>query len=354
MRIKSRGNCKTLRRVLWELLFILPLYSDLLDLETLSKDYVLETKQIEIPGYPYAFNPSIVLWNGYVLMSFRHIPDPKTPFTSHIGLILLDHEFHPIGEPQLLHIRPPGSFVPSRADDARLFYVGEQLYITYSDNPHPELSAGGFRMVIGELHYENGHFFIHRPALLTEYENPKEGIREKNWVPFQYQRNPFLAYSINPHLIFYPIPGTHLCETIASTTTDLAWDFGIVRGGTPALELATGEYLAFFHSMKKMASVQSQGKTMAHYFIGAYTFNGSPPFTLTRWSRDPIVGAGFYTGKAYKPYWGSIQCVFPAGFILDGNTIWISYGRQDHEIWIAKLQLDKLLSSLHARDPIVP
>jgi len=39
-----------------------PLHA-LIDLDSMAQDFVLETKKIEIPGYPCAFNPAIVRWN---------------------------------------------------------------------------------------------------------------------------------------------------------------------------------------------------------------------------------------------------------------------------------------------------
>ena len=322
------------------------LFADLIDLETLAQDFVLETKRIEIPGYPHAFNPAIIRWKGYILMSFRVIPDPKHSFTTWMGLVLLDDNFNPLGEPQILKVRDDDSPVPPRAEDARLIYIGETLHIIYSDNPNPKITAGGFRMQIGELHYENGYFSIRNISRITEYEGEKSSLREKSWVPFEYRNSLFLSYSIDPHLVFHHIPLTSRCQTAASTTPSILWDWGILRGGTPALPLETGEHLSFFHSVKKMATVNSSGKEMAHYFVGAYTFSSEPPFHITRFSTEPIVGRGFYSGAAYKPYWAPIQCVFPAGMIIEGDAIWISYGRQDHELWVAKLDKNKLLDSL--------
>ena len=85
---------------------------------------------------------------------------------------------------------------------------------------------------------------------------------------------------------------------------------------------------------------------MPHYFRGAYTFSRHPPFEGTAVSPQPIVGKGFYHGPIYERYWGSVRVVFPCGFIYDENYLWVSYGRQDHELWIAKLDKKKLLESL--------
>lgn len=45
--------------------------TDLINLEDIAHDYVLETKQIMLPQYPHAFNPSIVRWRGKILLSFQ-------------------------------------------------------------------------------------------------------------------------------------------------------------------------------------------------------------------------------------------------------------------------------------------
>lgn len=44
----------------------------LVNLEDNAQDFVLETKRIEIPGYPNAFNPSIVRWRGGGITEFSH------------------------------------------------------------------------------------------------------------------------------------------------------------------------------------------------------------------------------------------------------------------------------------------
>ena len=48
--------------------------NDKLDLEKKPQDFVLETIKISVPDYPHAFNPSIIRWQGRLLMSFREIP----------------------------------------------------------------------------------------------------------------------------------------------------------------------------------------------------------------------------------------------------------------------------------------
>lgn len=331
--------------MIWYFLFALSQLSATLNLEDLKDSFVVETKRFEIPGYPYAFNPAIVKWKGSYLMSFRVIEDPENSFDSRIGLVWVDKYFNPKSKPQLLETRDEGSLVPSRAEDARLITVGQKLYIIYSDNEDELITRGGFRVYVAEIDEEAGRFILKNKEKLVYFEGEIPDIREKNWVPFIYNNELLLAYSIVPHIIFRPLFGTQSCETFTKSKAYLHWDFGEIRGGTPA-HIIRGEYLAFFHSSKYLVSNLSYKKSIAHYFMGAYTFEKEPPFKLTKISPKPIVGKNFYNGPLYKPYWKPIRCVFPCGYVFDDKYIWLAYGRQDHEVWIAKIEINGLLNSL--------
>ena len=84
---------------------------------------------------------------------------------------------------------------------------------------------------------------------------------------------------------------------------------------------------------------------MTHYFMGAYTFSAKPPFQITRISTEPIIGKNFYNGPAYTT-WKPLRVVFPTGCLMDEDFIWVTYGRQDFEIWVAKFDKQALLESL--------
>jgi predicted GH43/DUF377 family glycosyl hydrolase len=318
-----------------------------LDLEDLAQDFVLETKQINIPGYPDAFNPCIIPWEDSYLMTFRIIPQIFLTFHSEIGVIRLNKNFEPIGKAQLLVTRTPNSEIYSRAEDARLITIDNELWIVYTDNLDKIISKGGFRVYIAKLIHDGLIFSLEGSKALTKYEDSDQSRREKNWVPFEYQNEILLAYSIHPHKIFRPIIGTNVCETIVTTYSDINWAWGDLRGGTTGLKISETEYLSFFHSSIRMATIHSDDKEMPHYFMAAYTYSTEFPFEVTRVSPEPIIGKNFYHGPVHKPYWGSIRCVFPCGFTHDDDYIWIAYGRQDHETWVVKLDKHGLLNSLH-------
>src|SRR5947208_3662569 len=82
-----------------KLLFIISFYSTLfgVDLEENTNDCIVELKRIEIPAFPDAFNPSLVRWQGRLLLSFRQIdtaaPLPFCAGKSLIGLQWLKGDF---------------------------------------------------------------------------------------------------------------------------------------------------------------------------------------------------------------------------------------------------------------------
>lgn len=324
---------------------VLPLSASV-DIEAHPQDFIIELKKIEVPGFPHAFNPSIIRWQGVLLMSFWLVEEAyqnssASAGDSSVGLIWLDDDFNPISPPHFLDFGTP----TSRAHDIRLIQVRDTLYIVYEDNIDDEVSEGGFRMWTAKLEFDGRDFHIFDQQALVYFDGESPLRREKNWVPFDYQGELHLAYSLAPHLIFQPFDGTGCCLTVASTRPDLQWRWGALRGGTPAVEV-DGKYLAFFHSCISFPSAHSKGEVVPHYMIGAYTFEKDPPFAITNISSRPIIAKGFYSGQNYAPYWKPVCVVFPCGILVEDEFVWISYGRQDHELWVAKINRQGLLNSL--------
>src|SRR6185437_14652254 len=100
--------------------FVFACDADSVDLEKDIASYILEEKQIVIPGYPDAFNPSIVRWcDGRLLLSFR-ARDPLTNSTHLMGFAWLNEDFEVIGRPTLLTIYGGVLLKRDRAQDPRL------------------------------------------------------------------------------------------------------------------------------------------------------------------------------------------------------------------------------------------
>lgn len=317
------------------------LKAELLNLEAHPQDFILETKEIIIPGFPGAFNASVVRWQGSLLLCFR--VRRNTVSTFEMGLVWLDENFNPISRPCVLDIRNDNPDCKSQKQDPRLIVYHEKLYILYSDF----IKLGNMitrRMFISKLHQENDCFFIDSPVCIHPFEGWSSRW-EKNWTPFVHQDDLLLAYGLLPHRIFQPSLTSGTCTTHSSTQSLINWTWGELRGGTPALKDGD-EYIAFFHSSIHLATVHSQGKKIAHYLMGAYTFSAQPPFEITRISPTPIVGKKFYSESPHYATWKPLHVVFPMGCIMDENYIWVTYGKQDFEIWVARMDKKLLKNSL--------
>lgn len=319
------------------------------DFENNLAPCICEIKKIDIPQFPHAFNPSIVRWQEKIFMSFRLVEMPlifmqSSSAESKIGIIELDAEMNPIGHPYLLCLNPSPN-TPSRPDDPRLVTVDDQLYMIYSDNRDPYPTDAGYREYIAELGYEKGEFFLISDERITFFDDWLPHRREKNWAPFNYYGYLLLTYTMQPFKIYYPLLGEGVCMTMSSSWNSIDWRWGDLRGGTPALPIED-EYLGIFHSCLELPSIHSSGAPVLHYFMGAYTFTRHPPFLITKISQEPLVGPSFYHGEIYNPYWKPVRVVFPCGLLEEDAFLWVSYGRQDHEMWLAKIDKEKLLESL--------
>lgn len=324
------------------LLIVTPLFATV-DLSKLEQDYMLEAKQILIPEYMDALNPSMVNYGDNILFCFR-IRDPLTTKADKIGIMILDKDFNRITEPKELRINKSYYYKDVWTQDARLVKVKDDIYIVFNDFAVVSNGDHNRRQFYSKVECDDDGFYVDAPdaILVFEWEDPLK--QEKNWVPFDYQGNLLLAHTISPHLIFKPIIGTTHAAIFSENNDNFVWNWGEVRGGTPAIKI-DDQYLAFFHSSKYMPTVQSNNKYIHHYYMGAYLFEAKPPFTITKMSPEPLVEKHFYQGKKYKT-WQPLLVVFPGGFIFDDQYIFVTYGRQDHEVWVVKIDKKGLLNSL--------
>ncbi len=302
---------------------------------------VLETKQLILKEFPNAYNPSIIGFRDGYILTFRYTPYQKNPAISYIGIVLLNDQFDPISNPELLLTRDRNSITQSQSEDARLFSCRDRIFIIYNDNIEKNNPETYERrdIFIAELVYNDDYFSLLPPTKMVCHEKLSQ-MWQKNWVPFEWNHVLYLTYSISPHEVMYVNLSTGACYSSYVTFSPIEWRYGTLRGSSAAT-LVDGEYLAFFHSGTKMASSASNGEQTWHYFMGAYTFSSKPPFETSRISPHPITGPGFY---APSQYWKKI--IFPGGYIVRDPYIYVAYGRDDGEMWIAKMDKKELMASL--------
>lgn len=298
-------------------------------------------KRICLEKYPDAYNPSILKIKEGFLLSFRYVPDRFKSF-SYIGIVKLNENLDVISEPVLLDTKFD-YLLDSQAEDARLFRYDDKIYLIYNDCPNEVWL--GFEsqrrdMYMVELKTEGERFVLSKPLKLVHAKKYPTTKVQKNWVPFEWNGQLFLTYSINPHEVLWVDYESGMCHSVFETNLYLNWNYGPLRGSAPP-QIVDGEYLSFFHSCIQTVSPATRGEKLWHYYMGAYSFSKSPPFHLTSMSPYPITTKGFYT---YLLSWKRV--IFPGGFEVIGNNIYLAYGRDDWEIWIATLDKNELKASM--------
>lgn len=303
---------------------------------------VIATTQIKLKGFSSIWNPSLIKMREGFLLSFRYCLAPEKPWISYIGVVMLNEALEVISKPQLLNTRRKSDETSSQAEDARLFASNGVVYVLYNDNTEVENPNATHRrdIYLAKLSFRNSKFHLSKPLKLFHSGEYNTRRVQKNWVPFDWKGNIMIGYSINPHEIVHPDLITGECSQVCQTPYANEWTWGERRGGTPAT-LVDGEYLAFFHSMNVTDSEASRGVHMYHYYMGAYTFSAEPPFHVKTMSRAPIIADGFYTYSSYHK-----RVIFPGGYVVVGSTIYLAYGKDDSEAWIAIIDKNKLIESL--------
>ncbi len=308
---------------------------------------LLAVRNITIPGYPHAYNPSIVQGVDGFHLAFRFdIKSSPLPygrnFSSYIGMTALDKNFHPKGYATVLDTSSEFS------EDPRCTYVGDDCYLLFNDSSEYSSTRDFRSMRLAQIDLSR-----YKLKTLQNLDIQMQPI-EKNWIPFAASDEEgtklFLSYTINPHKVFKLFnPAGNKLEHLS--LNQLSWidnpwekEWGILRGGTPAI-LLDNEYLSFFHS--RFVDIQTN---LVWYVMGAYTFASLPPFELTSISAHPILFHGIYQTTVHNTISSHLRCIYPSGIVLgkegDKEIIYVACGENDRAIKILTFDKKKLLSSL--------
>jgi len=280
-------------------------------------------KKIEIQSY---FNGSIIRWNSRIIFCCRG-DQPSKPdgqgWFENIRLIIceLDEDFQPIqGTAKFLNVT--GRKGPNRVEDCRLFVAGGSLYCSYGDGY--EMYLARINDKLEALDCEN---ITHAGVYI-----PGNDYREKNWTPFSYDGMPFFVYSDNPRMVFDPRK-----RQFYVGGQEITWDYGVIRGGTPAIPYTEGKLITFFH-----AKVMLPGKDWVDgrvYTMGAMLMQNKPPFMVTHITPMPLMrGENIYPNPINK----NIYVIFPAGIIEDKDSYWVSLGINDAKTGIIRVSKNLL------------
>ena len=139
-------------------------------LEQLSNTGIVQTREIILPDFPGAFNPSLISYGDGFLLSFRFakgrpgvVENSLRIRDSFIGVVKPDKELNLLEEPaQILDIASYSPDMSITVKDARLFDANGQIFIIFNDIP--SFFAHGNSIYLGELIEENGMFVLKESA----------------------------------------------------------------------------------------------------------------------------------------------------------------------------------------------
>ncbi|MBU6446770.1 MAG: hypothetical protein KGQ49_05160 [Verrucomicrobia bacterium] len=313
---------------------------DALMAQLLCKDCIVKSQQINIPEYRQAYNPSMIPYKGGYLLSFRYRTRFPTKFknayrddVSLIGVVKLDQNFKVVPKTaQILNIVSYSSDYSLTAEDARLFNVGNRIFIIFNDIPMLNIQ-GLNAMYLAELVEERGGLFA-----LKDQAKPLNYLYaravEKNWSPFVADGKLYVIYSDHPRVILEVDVNTGYCQEVTRSISHRNWDLGEIRGGTPAY-LVNDQFLTVFHSSFPVAT--SKGRA---YVMGAYTFDKEPPFAIHAMTPNPLGDPIDYSQN------NASKVVFPGGMVVEDQQIHVAWGKADYQIMITTFDTKKLLESM--------
>ena len=331
-------------RLFWEKTFkVQNLPSEIREVPFADKmGIILSVRDIHIPGVVAPHNAALVAEGGAYLLFFRYdtplcVEEPL-PCHTHIGCVDLDRDFSPTSPCFSIDTKSPFS------EDPRVVKIDGKYLLTYNDVLPGKNTRRGMRVA---------HFDPQTKLLngIKSFDRRAFSI-EKNWAPFSPDgKNLHFIYTISPHQVFKVASPEETLLTDVVEPNDMAllsfgdWSkvWGYPRGGTPP-QLVDGEYLSFFHS-----SFEDSGGAV-WYIMGAYTFEATAPFRITKISSCPILFDGIYSATHQNTSNPNVRCIYPAGFVLerrDGKAlIQLSCGENDSTIKILTFDKDTLLKSM--------
>lgn len=235
------------------------------------------------------------------------------------------------------------------AEDGRLFWVEDQLYLAYTNvRLAPDGCSVRFKQSLVQLRYNIlGHgqppsVYVGKVIKLPlGHNHPQDAIHEKNWQFFREDGKLKTVYSICPHVVI-DIERKTTWVTDCQLAKDWKATWGEPHGGTPPIRIGN-QYLSFFNS-----SV-THTKNQRRYVIGAYMFSTEDGRNkITAMTNRPLLIGSLSEGFLWESpvHWEPIV-VFACGAVMNANEeVLISYGVNDCFSETATIPLKSILSAM--------
>ena len=251
---------------------------------------------------------------------------------------------------------PAYAHIDLKGEDPRLFQMEDGSVLVSFARRFQQLPE--IRMAHAQLYFhdmdDNSRINMDDIVDLAIEDKVEQFHDQKNWTPFEYKGELYYVNSIWPfQVVNITVDSKKAWMGLATMLTNVAfhnlkthWEYGHIRGGTPALHIGNDTYFSFFHSSTTTRHLQT-------YCFGAFTFEvrstPSVQFKLTGMSREPVVNSSMYSGL-WKEQMGAFAFIdyvtFPMSFFVEDGFVFLLYGWQDKEGVLAKLKLVDLLASL--------
>lgn len=302
------------------------------------KDIIIEKKEISLDDALLAYNASFIEHKDGYLMVFRLDSNHDGERQAHIGLVLLNEEFKQKSSTIILNTKKEKNIIEN-AEDPRIFSIKNKIYVVYNDYKLDHIKKGkkSKRVInISQLNTNSDthlKYKLHRPV---ELKLDKFNT-EKNWTPIIFNDELYFIHSFEPnYIVLKADPNNGSVEVLYEGKQEFKWDYGQIRGGSPAKKFKNG-YLGFFHSSKIFRFLD--GREKKYYFIGAFTTTGKIPFNINRISSIPYSKKGLYKDLKRK-------YLFVQSYIIKEGFIHLLCGADDEKIFLLKIKLDQLLNTL--------
>lgn len=286
--------------------------------------------QIVIGGEGTCYNGCIeMLQGGFIMFYRRNLSPVNGAGIDIIEYVFLNYDFEIISTPRVLDL---GSH---HFEDPRIIICQNRMFLFVGGPNQDPTDWRSRRIYIAELLIIGSSISAKHPPLLLD---PPFGNAacEKNWVPFIYQGEVYLVYSITPHIVMKLDLSDYSFSQYYVSNNGFRFPRGSVSCGTPPKKTPYG-FLTFFHSVEYpfqyfslSVNVQERQKSHTrHYYMGAYFFSTTPPFEISH-----VVGCALsydgYMQSVNKRVTREDRVVFPAGMIINNEkTALVSVGEND-------------------------
>ncbi|MFZ4773215.1 MAG: hypothetical protein ACOYK9_04405 [Chlamydiia bacterium] len=314
---------------------------------------VAERKQIVIPGFSGAYNPTIVKnGDGYTLFFRYDEPNQhklfkeKFQFMTYIGYVDLDVDWKVISVPKILKMKSP------YCEDPRVVAFQDKWILFFNEIYPQTPNKRGMKVAI-----------INPKTKAVEKIYPLPGGKgpvEKNWTPFvrhtEEGEELYYVYDFNTLSIFQVFLTADGLKTESVYEGGEKWaaleewkgQFGALRGGAPLIYV-DGEYWAFFHSMFNEVAEDRIGKYKKYYYHpGLLSFNFEEK-KMTGFLQYPLLYNRAFQAEKARCF--NKWIVYPSGALYDPveKTVLISIAENDSAIFLVKYSKELLKNALQNR-----